>query len=66
MKQTANTQSPQTPLSYSIPDAARAIGVGRSTIYQLLNDGRLQSVHVGKRRLILADSLKALVQAGPA
>ena len=61
MKQHIATQSAPAPLSYSIPDAAQAIGVGRSTIYELLNAGRIQSVHIGKRRLVLADSLKALL-----
>lgn len=48
-------------LAYSPQEAADALGVHRSTIYERLNDGTLRSVHVGSRRLIPASELRRLL-----
>jgi excisionase family DNA binding protein len=45
----------------TINDSAATIGVSRSTIYKLLDDGELTSVKIGKTRRIPADSLTAYV-----
>lgn len=45
------------PVLLSIPEAARRLSLGRSTLYVELSSGRLQSVHVGRRRLIPAAAL---------
>jgi excisionase family DNA binding protein len=37
------------------------MGVGTTTIYQLLNDGKLRSTKIGRRRLILVSSILALM-----
>jgi len=37
---------------YSVDEAARALGVGRSAVYNELAAGRLRSLKVGRRRLI--------------
>lgn len=50
-----------TPLSYSVAGAIAASGLGRSTIFQLMADGRLNRVKVGKRTLIPRASLEALI-----
>ena len=52
------------PLAYGIPDACRVSGMGRSWIYRAISEGRLASVTLGRRRLIKADSLRALIEAG--
>ena len=39
-------------INYSIPEAAHAAGVGRSTLYEAIAAGALRSSKVGKRRLI--------------
>ena len=44
----------------SIPDAARALNLGRSKIYDLINEGRLETVTIGRRRLIRTASVRAL------
>lgn len=44
----------------SIPDAARALGVGRSKLYELIGEGRLETVAIGRRRLVRTDSVRAL------
>ena len=47
--------------AYRVDAAAKAYGLSRTTLYKLLREGRLQSVLVGRRRLILRDSLEALL-----
>ena len=44
----------------SIPDAAKALSLGRSKIYQLIDEGRLEAVNIGRRRLIRTASVRAL------
>jgi excisionase family DNA binding protein len=49
------------PLSITVAETKRLSGLGITTIYQCLKDGRLQAVHVGKRRLVVYASLKQLL-----
>ena len=49
------------PLAYSIDDACRVSSIGKTRLYQLMNEGRLASTLVGKRRLIPADALRRLI-----
>lgn len=46
-------------LNVAIPEAARALGIGRSGVYELLNAGKLKSVKIGSRRLVTVASVKA-------
>lgn len=48
-------------LAYSIPEAAEAISIGRSKIYGLIAEGRLETCKIGKRTVIPAGSLIALL-----
>ena len=52
-------------LALSIPDAARAAGISRSKLYQLLDDKepKLKSLKIGGRRLILRSDLEAFLRA---
>ena len=47
---------------YSPIEAARVMGVSRSTIYNLLNDGKLGSVHIGKSRRISSTHMIQFVE----
>jgi predicted DNA-binding transcriptional regulator AlpA len=49
------------PISLRIQDAVKASGLGRTSIYELIREGRLQSRVVAGRRLVMADSLRALL-----
>lgn len=49
-------------LAYGIRDAAEAIGLGRSTLYEMMKEGTLRFVKVGNRRLIPADALRSLLE----
>lgn len=52
------------PISYTIEGARRASGLGRSTLYTLMAEGRLTKVKVNGRTLITAASLLALISGG--
>ena len=50
----------------SIPDTQRALGIGRSTAYRLIDDGKLEAVKIGRRTLIRVSSIRALAgEAAP-
>lgn len=51
-----------TPLLVSLNTAAQTIGVCRATFYELLNQGLIESVKIGTRRLIVQESLIAYVE----
>lgn len=50
------------PLAYSISEACKVSSIGRTSLYQLINEGRLEVRKVGKRTLITARSLRALIE----
>lgn len=52
---------PTEPLAYSIRDASRVSSLGRTRIYELINEKRLRTIKLGRRTLITAESLKALL-----
>ena len=52
---------PDAKLAYSIPEACAATSLGRSTIYTLIAEGRLQARKIGGRRVVLAESLQGLI-----
>lgn len=49
------------PLAYSVEEACRVSSLGRTRLYQLMNEGKLQSRKIGKRTIIPAASLRALI-----
>jgi len=49
------------PLLLSAKEAAELIGLGRTTIYRLMDSGDLEFVHVGKSRRIPLDEAHAFV-----
>ena len=54
----------QTPrVMLTIPEAAARLSVGRSTIYLLLAQGAIESVHIGRLRRIPVDCLNEFVAA---
>ncbi|MCH8616353.1 helix-turn-helix domain-containing protein [Sphingomonas sp. SM33] len=48
-------------IATSVHEAAHALGVGRTTIYALIQNGRLATFKIGRRTLIPVESLKAFV-----
>jgi len=51
-------------LTVTVPEALRATGIGRTTLYKLIRSGQLHRVKVGKRALIRFDDLQKLVATG--
>ena len=43
-------------------EAASALGIGRSKVYELLKSGQLQSVHIGACRRVPRDALTAFLE----
>jgi excisionase family DNA binding protein len=48
-------------LAISIKDAARALGLGRTSIYAMIADGRLEAFKIGRRTLVRMESIRRLV-----
>jgi excisionase family DNA binding protein len=47
----------------SIDEAAAALGIGRTSLYQAMATGRVRSVHVGRRRLIPSSAIAEVAAA---
>jgi len=48
-------------LAYSINEAAKALSLGRTSIYSLISEGRLETFKIGRRTLIKACSVHRLI-----
>lgn len=42
-------------------DAARSLGIGKTKLYELIGQGKLKTIKIGRRTLIKADSIRMLV-----
>jgi hypothetical protein len=54
------------PISVTIPDACRMLGIGRTKLHELMNADDVRAIRVAGRTLIDVTSLRALVAAAPA
>jgi len=50
------------PYALTIKDTQRALGLGRTTLYELLAAGRLRRLKVGRRTLVTVHSIELLVE----
>lgn len=50
-------------LAVSISDTARALGMGRTSVYAMIGDGRLDAFKLGRRTLVKVESIRRLVAA---
>jgi excisionase family DNA binding protein len=46
-------------LLVQVPVAARMLGIGRTKVYELVNKGELELVHIGCRALVPVDSIQS-------
>jgi excisionase family DNA binding protein len=46
---------------YSIDEAARHLGIGRTLLRRLIGEGRLPVVHLGRRALVPAQAVRRFV-----
>lgn len=51
-------------LAFTITEACHAVGIGRTKLYALIGEGRLETRKIGSRTVIPAESLRALVGGG--
>jgi excisionase family DNA binding protein len=47
-------------LTCSVAEACKAIGLSRSKVYELISGGEVQSMTIGRRRLVSVPSLQRL------
>ena len=52
-------------LALTIPEAAKAAGIGRSSLYEEIAKGRLQARKMGRRTIILIDELNRWLSTLP-
>ena len=50
-------------LTVTIPQACKITGLGRSTIYRLFDDGKLQRLKASSRTLIKVSDLEAYIES---
>ena len=50
------------PIAASINDTAKALSLGRTSIYALIKEGRLDTVKLGRRTLIKVESVRRLIE----
>ena len=48
-------------LAVSITDTGKALGLGRTSIYAMIADGRLEAFKLGRRRLVKTESIHRLI-----
>lgn len=51
------------PVTVSIDETRQATGLGVTKIYELISQGKLETVKVGRRRLVKTASIRALLEA---
>ncbi|MFP5254869.1 MAG: helix-turn-helix domain-containing protein [Acidimicrobiia bacterium] len=49
------------PLLLTIPEAGRLLGLGRSTMYELIGSGEVEVIHIGRAARIPVDSVERLI-----
>lgn len=49
------------PLAISIKDTAKTLGLGRTSVYALIAQGRLEAIKIGRRTLVRVESIRLLV-----
>lgn len=48
-------------IAASINDTAKALSLGRTSIYVLIREGRLETVKMGRRTLVKVESIRRLL-----
>ncbi len=50
------------PLAASINETAKTLSLGRTTIYALIREGRLETIKLGRRTLVKMESIRRLLE----
>lgn len=51
------------PITISIADAARSLGIGKTKTFELIKNRQLEVVRIGRRTLVKTESIRGLVAA---
>lgn len=51
-------------LAVSVNEAARIIGVGRTSIYSMIRDGQIETLKIGRRTVVKTSSLRRIIDQG--
>jgi len=54
-------EAPGDPITVRIPRAMEMLGIGRTKLYELINEGEIDTIKVGSATLVVVTSLKAFV-----
>ncbi len=49
-------------LLVSIKQTGEALNIGRTSVYALINEGKLETRKMGRRRLVTVESIRRLVE----
>lgn len=52
-------------LAMTINEACVALSIGRSSVYKMIEEGRLQAVKLGRATRIPTASIRALIESAP-
>lgn len=62
MNARAQSSPPMDRLAVSVEEAAQMLGIGRSKVFELLKEGSLPSIRIGRRRLISCTEIRAFLE----
>lgn len=51
------------PLAHRIPEACRRLGVGRSSLYELIKSGEVKTIKIGTRTLVPEAELQKVINS---
>ena len=54
------------PVTTTIDDTCHITGLGRTKVYELIGEGKLKAVAIGRRRLVLYSSIEELIHGAAA
>ena len=58
-----NEEVIMTKITATVKEACQMSGLGKTKLYELMSQGKLETTTVGRRRLVKVESLRALVAA---
>lgn len=54
------------PVTVSVAEAAKMIGLGLTMTYELVSEGQLDTIKIGRRRLVRVESIRRLTGSAAA
>ncbi len=58
----SRTRWPPDRILYPLKEVQQRLSIGRSTVYQLMGNGQLPSVKIGRRRFVTAAALETYIE----